>query len=265
MSRQATEDRLLALADHLPAEAAEALLELATGGKPARCPVSPRAAASASPVRSSGCPAPLPRDGECGGTGARPRFPVGEVDGLPASRATAMGGAGLHRPSARLRFSRHRQDHRRAASGRLSGAHASRRPRPADDLLRHAGQCAANQAEAAAWATNRGWRNGSTFIRSTPSVFGFTRRTSGRRRLPAAEVHARADERGRERRGRPQVQPAFSAHRMGAGGRCLAVGELGGVSRCRAARQKDAASGGAAQGAVVHLRARARRAEKRAS
>jgi mRNA-degrading endonuclease RelE of RelBE toxin-antitoxin system len=29
-----TEDRLLALADHLPAEAAEALLELATGGKP---------------------------------------------------------------------------------------------------------------------------------------------------------------------------------------------------------------------------------------
>ena len=32
---QATEDTLLALADHLPGEAAEALLELATGGKPA--------------------------------------------------------------------------------------------------------------------------------------------------------------------------------------------------------------------------------------
>src|SRR6267143_4811293 len=32
--RQATEETLLALADHLPAEAAEALLELATGGKP---------------------------------------------------------------------------------------------------------------------------------------------------------------------------------------------------------------------------------------
>ena len=32
--RQATESTLLALADHLPAEAAEALLELATGGKP---------------------------------------------------------------------------------------------------------------------------------------------------------------------------------------------------------------------------------------
>jgi hypothetical protein len=32
--REATEDSLLTLADHLPAEAAEALLELATGGKP---------------------------------------------------------------------------------------------------------------------------------------------------------------------------------------------------------------------------------------
>jgi len=32
--RKATEDTLLALSDHLPAEAAEALLELATGGKP---------------------------------------------------------------------------------------------------------------------------------------------------------------------------------------------------------------------------------------
>jgi mRNA-degrading endonuclease RelE of RelBE toxin-antitoxin system len=37
--RQATEDSLLHLADRLPAEAAEALLELATGGKPAPRPV----------------------------------------------------------------------------------------------------------------------------------------------------------------------------------------------------------------------------------
>lgn len=41
----ATEDTLLALADHLPAEAAEALLELATGGKP-RVPALPAATAS---------------------------------------------------------------------------------------------------------------------------------------------------------------------------------------------------------------------------
>ncbi|MDP2751891.1 MAG: UvrD-helicase domain-containing protein, partial [Rhodocyclaceae bacterium] len=38
--KQATEDTLLALCDHLPAEAAEALLELATGGKP-RIPTPP--------------------------------------------------------------------------------------------------------------------------------------------------------------------------------------------------------------------------------
>lgn len=43
--RRATEDTLLALADHLPAEAAEALLELATGGKP-RPAVTAEAAAS---------------------------------------------------------------------------------------------------------------------------------------------------------------------------------------------------------------------------
>jgi len=37
--RQATEETVLALADHLPAEAAEAVLELATGGTPRRVPM----------------------------------------------------------------------------------------------------------------------------------------------------------------------------------------------------------------------------------
>ena len=40
--REANEDTVLKLADHLPSEAAEALLELATGGKPAMPQVSPR-------------------------------------------------------------------------------------------------------------------------------------------------------------------------------------------------------------------------------
>ena len=43
--KKASEDTLLVLADHLPAEASEALLELATGGKP-RLPPPPVAAAS---------------------------------------------------------------------------------------------------------------------------------------------------------------------------------------------------------------------------
>lgn len=42
--RDATEDSLLQLADHLPAEAAEALLELATGGKPRAAAAVPAAA-----------------------------------------------------------------------------------------------------------------------------------------------------------------------------------------------------------------------------
>jgi len=42
--RQADEDRLLTLADHLPAEAAEALLELATGGTPQRPQLAPAGA-----------------------------------------------------------------------------------------------------------------------------------------------------------------------------------------------------------------------------
>lgn len=46
--RAATDDSLLTLADHLPAEAAEALLEIATGGRP-KPPVPVPAAASTSP------------------------------------------------------------------------------------------------------------------------------------------------------------------------------------------------------------------------
>jgi len=43
-ARKATEDTVLALADHLPVEAAEALLELATGGKPKTAPIAPAGA-----------------------------------------------------------------------------------------------------------------------------------------------------------------------------------------------------------------------------
>src|SRR5207245_10439943 len=42
--RQATEDTVLGLADHLPAEAAEALLELATGGTPQQARTAPATA-----------------------------------------------------------------------------------------------------------------------------------------------------------------------------------------------------------------------------
>ena len=129
-------------------------------------------------LRSSRRPAPLPRDDERRGVAARPRFPVGEVDGLPAPRAAAMGGARLRRPGARLRLGGHGQDHRGAAPGRPSGAHASRRPRPADDLLRHAGECAAHQAEAAGGqrAASRGADRRSLAQRHRPAALQGARR-----------------------------------------------------------------------------------------
>ncbi len=53
MCEQATEDTLLALAEHLPAEAAEALLELATG-RQARSPKPAPTAPMSRPVRAPG-------------------------------------------------------------------------------------------------------------------------------------------------------------------------------------------------------------------
>ena len=116
--RHANEDSLLDLADHLPAEAAEALLELATGGKPQITPPTPQCR----PLQPSRCPAPVPGDERCGGTGTRPGVSVGEVDDLPSPRPAAVGGARLQRAGAGFRFGRYRQDYRRAAPGGVSGA-----------------------------------------------------------------------------------------------------------------------------------------------
>jgi hypothetical protein len=112
--RMATEDTLLVVADHLPAEAAEALLELATGGKP-RVPQPPAASVTAFDhpdalrrfrVMANVEELQLALD-----------FPLGEMDRLSASRPAGDGRARLHRCRARLRLSRYWQDNRRAAPG----------------------------------------------------------------------------------------------------------------------------------------------------
>ena len=143
--KQATEDTLLALTDHLPAEAAEALLELATGGKPR---VPQPAVAAANPFEHPD---------------AQRRFRVmANVEELeraldfPWEKWTVF----LH-PEQRQWVER---DY--AGPARVSGSAGTgktivalhravylarsepRRPSPADDLLRHAGECAADQAEA---------------------------------------------------------------------------------------------------------------------
>ena len=64
--KMAAEDTLLLLTDHLPAEASEALLELATGGKPRV----PQFAATTASVRSSRCPTPFSGHGKLGGVAA---------------------------------------------------------------------------------------------------------------------------------------------------------------------------------------------------
>ena len=97
----------------------------------------------------------------------------------PAQRA--VGGAGLRRPGAGVRFGGHREDHRRAAPGRLPGAGQSRCPRAAHDLLRDAGQRAPDEAPAADRATSRGSPSGWTCMPWTPSAGGSTSCTSGQR------------------------------------------------------------------------------------
>ena len=145
----------LALADHLPGEAAEALLNLATGGTPQvakpgryRTPI----------LCSSRCPASVPGNEQRRRTGTRPRISLGEVDGLSPSGTAAIGRKGLQRPRAGLRFGRHRQDHRRPAPGRLSGPHQSRCPSVAHHFFRHPGECSPNETEAVDQQRTASWR-----------------------------------------------------------------------------------------------------------
>ena len=103
--RRATEDTLFDLAAHLPQEAVEALLNLATGTVPPRRPRRRR-----SPIRS---PIPTPNAASASWpirprAGTRAGVSVGEVDGLPASVPAPVRRARLQRPRPRLRLGRHR-------------------------------------------------------------------------------------------------------------------------------------------------------------
>jgi hypothetical protein len=132
--RQATEDTLLALSDHLPAEAAEALLELATGGKP-RVPTAH--AGGRQPLRPSRRAAPFPRDEQRGGAAAVRSISRGKSGPSSCTRNSGSGwSATMQRAGAGFRFGRYGQDDRGPAPGRVSRAHACRRAGAADDLLR---------------------------------------------------------------------------------------------------------------------------------
>ena len=86
--RAGDEDTLLALADHLPAEAAEALAGTGDRRQAASCC---QPAPVPDPFEHPDAQRRFRVDDERRGAGARARLPVGEVDGLPASRAAAAG------------------------------------------------------------------------------------------------------------------------------------------------------------------------------
>jgi hypothetical protein len=134
---RADEDALFDLLGHLPQEAAEALLNLATGTTPVTLSPAPVEVDSFAHPR---CATPVPRSDQPRGVGASARLSVGEVGGLPASGAAPPRRAELQRPGAHIGFSGHRQDDRGAALRRLAGATPPRFVGAADRVLEAAGQ-----------------------------------------------------------------------------------------------------------------------------
>jgi mRNA-degrading endonuclease RelE of RelBE toxin-antitoxin system len=108
--KKATEDTLLVLADHLPGEAAEALLELATGSKPHVPQPMP---AMVSPFEHPDAQRRFR---------IMTRLPVGQMDSFPSPGAETLGGTRLFRACTRVRFGGHRQDHSCFASRSAFGA-----------------------------------------------------------------------------------------------------------------------------------------------
>ena len=146
--RAADEDTLLELAEHLPAEAAEALLVLATGGTP-ELPV--RISESEDPFAHPGCSTSLPRNGELGGAGEGARLPMGEVDSLPAPGPTSHRRAALRRRGTRRRLRRHRENCCSFAPGGTPGTDASGCPRVANNLKRYTSERAPRETRTARW------------------------------------------------------------------------------------------------------------------
>ena len=106
--RHVDEDGLLELADHLPTEAAEALLELATGGTP---PFPGRVALDTDPFEHPDARRRFRVMHDVEELERGPGLPVGEVGGLPASGSAGDGRAGTTavRPGYRVRRARARR------------------------------------------------------------------------------------------------------------------------------------------------------------
>jgi len=178
--RKANEDSLLVLADRLPGEAAEALLELATGGKPR----------VATPVATATNPFDHPD--------AQRRFRVmTNVEELqraldfPWEKWTVF----LH-PEQRQWVERNYTGPARISGSAGTGktivalhraAYLARLHPEARVLLTTFSDTLANALQTKLRRMNPGSRSEWMSIRSMPSAFGSTRRTSGRLRWPAVQ------------------------------------------------------------------------------
>jgi len=255
--KRATEDTLLALTDHLPAEAAEAMLELATGGKP-RVPEPAVVAAN-------------PFDHPDAQRRFRVMTNVAELEralDFPWEKWTVF----LH-PEQRQWVERDYTGPARVSGSAGTGktivalhraVHLARKHPDARVLLTTFSDTLANalQTKLKRLLGNEPRLAERIDVHSLNAIgLRLYKAHVGPATIASPEIVRELMKEAAERR-RPQVWPAFSPHRMGACGGCVAVGHLGAVSRCNAARQKDAASRDAAHRVVVHLRARSCRVEK---
>ncbi len=187
---------------------------------------------------------------------ARARFSLGKMDGIPTSRTATMGGARLHRTGARFWLCRtgktivalHRAVH-------LARSNPDARVL-LDDVLRHAGECAAHQTQATDRQRTATGRTHRRAFAQRASACGFTRRTSDRSKLRAAKSSRNCSAKHRRALAVTNSACIFS-DRVGTGGGCVAVGKLGGVSRCRPARPQDTSCRKRSGRSLVDLRASA--------
>ena len=141
--RAADEDTLLDVIAHLPQEAQEALLKLAVGDKPEAPKPAP---ADADPFAHPDSQRRFRLLANAEDLQRALDFPWEKWAVFLHPAQAALVDTRLSRPRARLRFRRHRQDHRRAASRDASSARELRRRGAAHDIFQRARECAEGQA-----------------------------------------------------------------------------------------------------------------------
>ena len=225
------------LADHLPGEAAEALLELATGGKPR---VLQPAVATANPFEHPDAQRRFRVMANVEELERALDFPWEKWTVFLHPEQRQLVETRLLRTGTGFWLRRHREDDRRLASGRLFGAHnpdARVLLTTFSDTLAHALQTRLKRL-----LSNEPRLGERIDVYSLDAIGQRLYKSHiGQATLATRDVVVELLRGGIGGRGRPQIQPAFPAHGMGAASRCVATGKLGRLSRCCSPRSKDQA------------------------